>query len=356
MLHTDEIPLFLEKIEDLESTFLPFCLQPIENKELRTHCLSSSSLGIVLKNHSSGQEWETFLEAMTSGLPLAAPSSFLAGVVPESTVILIPPHNSKDFFPGLVHRALTDPSLRKVTSEAAFAWINAHHSLEAAAYEVRKLIERWCENWVGLTDDALATSLSTYLEEIPRWNRRREAEKLSWFTANSEPLLRPERLYIDLTSFMKSIKKGEMTGIQRVIRNLFRFLPIISSTPVYTFRIGKDRGNSFFLSSLPTDPTLECLWKTSYSLSLRPGDKILFPDTLLDTEIYDGFLEYCRSRGAHSLAIVYDLLPVRLPQCFTTSHADNFRRWLEITLTKSNSYMVPPPPVGSDSEGGNGSP
>ena len=162
--------------------------------------------------------------------------------------------------------------------------------------------------------------------------------------------------YIDLTGFMKSIKKGEMTGIQRVIQNLFRFLPFISSTPVYTFRIGKDRGNSFFLSSLPTDPTLECLWKTSYSLSLRPGDKILFPDTLLDTEIYDGFLEYCRSRGAHSFAIVYDLLPVRLPQCFTTSHADNFRRWLEITLTKSNSYMVPPPPVGSDSEGGNGSP
>lgn len=336
LLHPEEIPLFLKKLDGASPGSLPFCVQPIEDKEQRTHCLNSSSLGVVLKNYSSGDEWEAFLEAMGSGLPLLAPSEFLCGIVPEAAVISIPPGTSNDLFDERLHRALTDLLIRKSCVEEALRWIEGRHSLEASAHEVAEFIEQCRKNWAGLSDEALSTPLSTYLGEIPRRKRREEGEKLSLLAANSEPLLRPERLYIDLTRFLKSKRKGEMTGIQRVIQNLCSFLPAISSTPVYTFRIGQDIGHSFFLNSSPTDPTMEHIWETPYALSIRPGDLILFPDTILDTKIYEEFLEYCQSRGAFSSAIVYDLLPISLPHCFTSSHADNFRRWLEITLAKSD--------------------
>ncbi|MHB8370740.1 MAG: glycosyltransferase [Leptospirales bacterium] len=340
LLRFEEAVCFLNKLEGERVPLArPICILPMEDIESARDCFESSDLGIVLKNHAIQGEWSAFLEGIGSGLPFVAVSEFLGDAFPGTLLVDIPPDTSPDRFDGLLSQALSDPSLRESCSEKAYRWIEDNHAPRKVAQKLALLMDQHYREWETISDASLAISLSDCLQRVQWRARRREAERLSFLVANSEPLIRPERLYLDVTAFAKSLKNGYITGIQRVIQNICRFLPLTSSVQVYTFRIGRDRCQSFFLNALPLDANAESFWETPFSLSLRPGDRILIPDALMDPSVYGEFLAYCRSRGAQLHAIVYDLLPIRLPECFSASHADNFRLWLEATLANVDQVL-----------------
>lgn len=335
ILQSEDFPIVRKMLEEtMEPDINSVDMHPIEDIVEQLSQMPFSDLVIVLGNPSSPFIWEILLKAIIRRMPLAARKDFLKGIIPMEAVLEVSAESNGNLLRDNLHTLAENYAMRKDHAQKAFEWLEAHHSPKDTSILLSESLERIFNEWSEVSDATLAASILSHLKTRFLLKRGGEAIRLSWLAANSEPTNRRERLYIDVTTFAKALRKNYITGIQRVIQNLCRFLPAISTTPAYTFRIGlRNFRPAFFLESLLFDPERQTFRKMSSPLSLRPGDRILLPDSILDLKVYKEFLAYCKNRGAILQAIIYDILPLKLPECFPRSHRENFHQWLETTLS-----------------------
>lgn len=158
--------------------------------------------------------------------------------------------------------------------------------------------------------------------------------------AANQPPARPRRLYVDISAVVQSDLK---TGIQRVVRSIL--LALIKNPPA-GYRIEPvygDGGNrryrharSFTLAMLGIDD----IETEDTAIEHRAGDVFLGLDLVANITTYNrALLEDMRNHGMRICFVVYDILPLLLPNAFPHGTEAGFRDYVDVLARVSDGLV-----------------
>ena len=153
------------------------------------------------------------------------------------------------------------------------------------------------------------------------------------------PSSRP-RLFVDISELAKS---DAGTGIQRVVRNIVRELVSQDSVervePCYFCE--DTRRYRFARSFMSRFLGVDLDGMADEVADIKAGDTLLCLD-LNPVPIHAAaeYLASLRQSGIRLAFVVYDLLPINLPDCFPPEAEGNHRKWLEVVLQADEAICI----------------
>lgn len=160
--------------------------------------------------------------------------------------------------------------------------------------------------------------------------------------ATGEP---PARLLLDITATESSALK---TGIQRVTLELFQWLSLLlkDSHEVVPVYLKESRGKFKHCRANAFE------YRLQGAAGDEPADDWLVPqatDTLLHLDLAttpvhsayrEGLYADYQARGVRVFSLVYDLLPIQLPDCFPPGTEQHHRSWLEALASFDGALCI----------------
>lgn len=260
--------------------------------------LVAADLGIQLRQNSRGETSGAVLDAMSHGLPQIVNANGSFAELDPQAVLMLPDEFEDALLVQAMNRLYQDAQQRSSMSLAAKRCILEQHAPEICAAQYRDVIE----------------------------------------TAYSElNIVKPRtaRLFLDVTATHHSTL---MSGIERVALALCRALINLEPnlgmvTPVYL-----TQNDGQWVHCQANDLIGKQLGIPDYLLkdqSIEPaaGDVLLSLD-LAPTAFYeaaqDGLFERYRELGVKQYSVVYDLLPIRMPDVFPPGSSERHAQWLNV--------------------------
>jgi glycosyltransferase involved in cell wall biosynthesis len=151
-------------------------------------------------------------------------------------------------------------------------------------------------------------------------------------------LNRGRRILIDVTQLART---DALSGIQRVVRNIAREMCLLegSSTPIELVQL-RDRSlyraNAVAGSIFEFDPTA-CPVE---QIDVQPGDILFMIDS--SWEQYPDFLptfDTIRQFGGRIVTVIYDLIPLRMPQYCSAGLVLVFQQWFGLAVKHSDMLL-----------------
>lgn len=157
--------------------------------------------------------------------------------------------------------------------------------------------------------------------------------------AQSVPAERPRRVYVDVSSVALY---GGHSGIQRVARELARRLPIpFAERGIEVQVVYAAEGTNILraLSSLHHDGSITPDPAVDAPVDLAASDILLFLDLHPGLAIRMEHQVQCwRSLGVSVFHVVYDILPLLMPERFWPELQEEFYRWLQV-VSRSDGLL-----------------
>jgi len=151
-------------------------------------------------------------------------------------------------------------------------------------------------------------------------------------------LNRGARILVDVTQLART---DAMSGIQRVVRNIAREMCLLegSLTPIelVQLRDGALYRASDIIGSIFEFGTNAC---PAEQIDIQPGDTLFMIDS--SWEQYPEFLptfDIIRQFGGRIVTVIYDLIPLRLPQYCSAGLVRVFQRWFGIAVKQSDMLL-----------------
>lgn len=294
--------------------------------------LAAADMAVQFRTQSRGETSAAVLDCMGQGLPTVINSHGAMAELDHKAVWMLP----DEFENAAVIEALESlwrkPERRTALGELAQRNIQERHKPETCAASYARAIEHF-HAAAATAPKSLINAIAAEETFVPTDS---ELLQLSTCIANTLPKANLEKqLLLDVSA---SCRHDLRTGIERVARALL--LALLKSPPagyrVEPVYLSKDGDN----------------WNYRYARRYTLG-LLEFPSEALDDEVVtresgdvlvlldlsdgmlvqaaegsDLFTDY-RNRGVAVYSIVYDLLPVRLPEVFPPSADQSHRRWLE---------------------------
>lgn len=286
--------------------------------------LKAADIAIQLRGQSRGETSASLLDCLVNGLPTIVNANPGMCDLDPGAVVLIPDLFECADLQTAIEELAGNPAGRTVLGRHAQAFAVARHSpfacadayhiaIEAAASARRSIL-------LSLPDKIAELSLEAS-------DKLRIAEALaSNFPA--EPL--PRTLFVDVTDI---VVEDTLTGIQRVVRSITRALLSRDDLCVDVLPVWLDPKNGYraaikYAERLFGRPASHL---DEQMVDVGPGDVFLVLDLVpyQNTQRRELFEKF-RDVGAEVWHVVYDLLPVQLPQYFPDGVEDSFREWLSI--------------------------
>jgi len=305
------------------------CITGFADRETYSRYLEATDAAVQLRGYSKGEVSGTILDCLSYGVPLIANAHGAVSEYPKDIFLML-----DDDFPvgdlvSALERIKSDTVLRKHLATMAVSYVQAHHAPDETA---------------TVYHDAIESAVRS-----PEIQREREATERFWVGYDESAVGGPDtfpnnlifsihrarkrKLYLDISATARHDLK---TGIERVARaytqELLQRPPIgYDVEPVYLsnenghWRIRKARR---YLSSqlgfqlVPTEDELVLPERDDILFALD-----LFPDGVIPTA-QQGLYTYWRASGAHTGFMVYDLLPIILPQFFPAWAEASHANWL----------------------------
>jgi glycosyltransferase involved in cell wall biosynthesis len=274
------------------------------------------------------------LEAMQCGAPvIASISSSLPEVVGLAEAMFDP--QSVDAIANKLRRVLLDDGFR--------AHLIAHHLQYAQRFSwdqsAKQAIKAFEVCHLDRTNHLAAATIydkliSSTAQVLKTSTQAAEVAAAALAMAQNHPELRSERtLYVDVSELCQ---RDARTGIQRVTRNILRQLfdhppPGYKIAPVYATldRYGYRHARDFTRKFLGAEP--KGLSEDSF-LELQPGDLLFVLDLQQHIVIkHRDFYNHLRRLGVGVYFMIYDLLPVFLPQYLPFWNREDHIEWLSVT-------------------------
>lgn len=283
----------------------------------------AADIAVQLRTMSRGETSAAALDCMKHGLPLVANANGAMAELDTDAVWLIPdPFEIPDLAKALV-RLAQEPDLRQRLGAAARALIADRHAPPRAARMYRDAIEAF-----NTPLRRAAWDVVDRLALSPREEDHSRSLALA-LAANFSPRPRRPSLFVDVSYIAE---EDVRTGIQRVTRAIVQALlsqphPSFSIIPVRRVAQGH------YVVALRFCETME--WIPTTSLAEEPVDAFagdIFLGLDLDasrSETVRAEIERMRAVGVKVVHVVYDLLPVRMPQHFRGGTVW-FGKWLSM--------------------------
>jgi glycosyltransferase involved in cell wall biosynthesis len=297
--------------------------------ELYGQYLWAADAAVQLRTLSRGETARTVLDCMAFALPTIVNAHGSMAELPENCVIMLPDEFADPELGATLEALRSDPARRAALGERARSYVKNQLSPRRVADKYHAAIEYFFENsrkaLKGRVVEALAAVDSSH---------RTEHEWLSLARSLNRNIPAPgskRQLLVDVSEL---IQRDGRSGSHRIARSILKELLTNPTTdyqvePVYATldKPGYYYARSFTLQFL--DCPIELL--RDEPAELQQGDIFLGLDLQHHVVLrQSSVLADMRRRGIKTYFIVYDLLPISLPQFFLDAVATLHPPWVSM--------------------------
>ena len=298
--------------------------------------LEAADVGVQLRTLSRGETSASVLDCMNYALPTIVNANGSMADLPDDKVWKIPDEFSDDELKQALEGLWRDESLRKRFGSQAREEIVTQNSPLACAKQYFNAIE-------GIYREA-ATQIPALIKAIARIESPPidplACQTLASCIAHSlPPRLSSRQLLVDITALVQNDLK---TGIQRVVRSILREC---LEHPPAGWRVEPvygtlDEGYRYarrFTAGFLGCPTYVL---TDDPIEYGAGDLFLGLDL---HHVVLGLPEYYQKMRRHGVEvwfIVYDLLPLLMPQAFPEGTTELHQRWLDVVVQSDGVVCI----------------
>lgn len=303
--------------------------------------LAAADMAVQLRAESRGETSAAILDCMNHGLAVIANKNGSFAELDDEAVRLLPDDFSDRELTEALELLWRDPDLRRRMGNRARNIIREKHAPNVCAQKYMEAIERAYQY--------PAANRSTLIKAIAAEIRETSDDQL-WSIARAISRNMPEnasarRVLLDVTGTANLDRK---TGIERVVRGLLKALLDSPPSgyriePVYLSNTGGywcyRRASQLACSVLdvPAEDLADEVMEAS------SGDVLITMDLSGDALIQahqSGLFNDLQNRGVAVHAVVYDLLPVLMPDVFPPGADATHARWLQAVSSFDGAMCI----------------
>ena len=310
--------------------------------------LAAADVGVQLRTLSRGETSGTVLDCLNNGLPTIVNANGSIAEISSDAVWMLSDEFGESELVEAMERLYKNENLRAELSARARQYVRQHHSPRACAIQYRNAIE-------DIHLDA-ANGLQGLLTSISKRSQQQfcdsEYIEIAAAIAQNMPAIVPKRrLFLDMSATCRTDLKS---GIERVARSvagclLNSVLEDYRVEPVYLCDMGGTwhyryarRYTTLNLLGFPANEVTEGL--------INNFDHVVEPqsgDVLLGLDLYglsvvqaerSGLYRRWRDAGVSVYFVVFDLLPVTIPEAFPLGADVEHDAWLR-AVTKTDGAI-----------------
>ncbi len=284
--------------------------------------LAAADVAIQLRGLSRGEASAAVLDCMGVGLPTVINANGSMREFPGDVVFKLPDAFADEALTEALTRFWREPDVRRALGARAQEYIRQEHDPRRCADQYFAAIENaYLKAQCGATGviDALAPC------------KPDEVRTLAYAIArNLSPFPRRRTLFLDISEIVQTDARS---GIQRVVRSiLMEFLrcppegwhvePVRATLGEPGYRTARQFACGFL--GLPVD------WLSDEPVEPVAGDRFLILDLVLQVlPDQKAVLRQWRAMGVQIQILIYDCLPLLMPNYFESGVSEAFRLWLE---------------------------
>ena len=299
--------------------------------------LAAADAAVQLRTHSRGETSAAVLDCMNHALPVIVNANGSMAELDPSAVWLLPDEFADDALIDALHTLWRQPERRTALGQYAHQVIATRHAPAYCAQRYAQAIER-AHACAQYAPPQLVQAIAAQPAFAAAAPSDAELQQLSQAIAATLPTQRAgRRLLLDVSATRRNDLK---TGIERVVRALLLALlhtppPGYRIEPVYLQYSDSDSGSGWHHRSA-CSYTLGLLGARTNAVqddAIEPenGDTLFILDLSHDITqpAAQTLLARYRQRGVRVHAVVYDLLPVRMPEVFPPQADHSHAQWLQ---------------------------
>lgn len=292
--------------------------------------LAASDVAVQLRTRSRGETSSTVLHCLAHALPTIVNAHGSMAELDPSTVWMLPDDFSTAELTEALETLWRQPERRRDLGAKGRKLIRAHHSPESCASQYAEAIERF--HSVATTSTKALIRALVADQALPPNDA--ELRRLATDIAVNLPLQKPlKRLFLDISATCRTDLR---TGIERVARALT--LELLQSPPsgyrvepVYLCR--EDDVWIYRYAHRYTLSLLHCPENVLQDevVDLEGGDILLLMDLSCSMTVEAGRSKLYKKiidRGVLTYALLFDLLPIRMPIFFPPGTQNTYGDWL----------------------------
>lgn len=311
-------------------------------RDLFQNYLAAADMAVQLRAHSRGETSGTVLDCLAHGVPVVLNANGSMAEIDPNVVFMLPDNFEIEQLITALESLHDDYQLRKLMSRRGVEYIKNKHSPQVCADLYSQCLVDFKNRFKYEQKTLLNRIVSTHQKNLTESDFIRYASEI----AKNDPIMDGRStLFLDITA---TVAFDHKSGIERVVKSIITELIGLKSVgvriePVYLAKINrkwcykKASRYTLDLLNLPNDILSDEI------IDPRSGDVILGLDIsgdILVSAQRDGFFNALRHRGVKILFVVYDLLPIQLPQVFPPGASSAHAEWISVVLTFDGAIAI----------------
>jgi glycosyltransferase involved in cell wall biosynthesis len=310
------------------------CTGRVDARLYRQYLLGAD-VAVQLRTTSRGETSAAVHDCMNARTPVVVNAHGAVVDLPSDTVLMIPDTFTDDELGGALKRLREDEKFRSAMVAAARQLVSLHHRPDACAAKYAAAIERSVQHRRG------RIGVSQRLRQLSGSPQAGDVAAVARSLAGSlKPPVGVRQLLVDVSELTL---RDAGSGIQRVTRELLARLlrvphegwhvePVYASA-AHSYRYARRHLSRLLPNEVDLGPDLP--------IDVQDGDVFLGLDLAPHTVVqHAAELRRFRARGAKLHFVVYDLLPVTLPEAFFPGAATDHERWLSTVASLGDLVCI----------------
>ena len=303
--------------------------------------LSIADLAVQLRTHSRGGTPKGVLDCLAHGVPVIVNNAASYEDYPDDVVLKLPAEPSVYALATLFDQVHRDPTVLSAFRKHGRDYVTREHGGERIAAEFALLVDEFSARKSGGSLPVLISEVGRVIAQTDGADRLAEPTARALHASLNAPLFAPRRVLVDV-SHIAVVDHG--TGIQRVVRNIVRWLYCSARPGVQVIAVRLE-GDALIEATDWLDvhglrTPIEVEYGGNTPVHLQWGDCLLMLDS--SWARYPEFAQvFRRLRELHGSVqtVIYDVLPLRLPHCWPPGTSEWFRGWIEAAIEESDALI-----------------
>lgn len=298
--------------------------------------LSIANVSVQLRSNSRGGTPRSVLDCMAHGLPVILNDYASFTDYPAEAVIKIPGEVNTDEIRTQLEYLYDNPNVLAEFAEQGYQYIKTHHDPARCAAAYSAAIHEFTARNKALSQSALKEAFAPYPDTLE--NNKLIASTLEHSGAKT---FSRRNIFIDVSHIAKTDHK---TGIQRIVREITAALYKTNYPGIEPVAVELIDGQLVLAKNWLVEHQLltsyERELKNQQAIQFAVGDLFLMLDSSWERyeEFYPTF-EQARAKRVPIVNVIYDLLPIRIPEYFVEGGPAWFENWFNKAIEQSDAFL-----------------